>query len=364
MLRDALLSVRRQTARSAIARIVVSENSLSEGSKAVCGEFADLPVVYVQQRPPVPPLLHLKAIWGLVESPLVAILHDDDWWAPGHLASALATLESNERCVASYSSFLESLGPRSYAWFNHCVYLVWLAAGADFSQPTLLLDPPGVMLACLFNASLHYSTVVGRTEAMWDAYTQNVARGNAFDNDRTFPVFLSRHGSVGYVTGPDVFVRQHPFRTAWTAEYLKQGHMNMAQETTRWLLKHHPREVALAAAKFKQVAGELNSREAEAISGMLRTCVGEPQWTTLIEECGVELNAISAKLPRGLLPRWIVSSMVAVCPPVLWRLAMRIRMWGGWEQHIRRWQAEERPAKQESPDASGEAVVEKTASGA
>src|SRR5450631_3615593 len=81
MLREALESVRQQTAHTAIARIVVSENSMNEESGSICDEFSDLPVVYVRQRPPVAPLLHVKTIWSLVESPLVAILHDDDWWA-------------------------------------------------------------------------------------------------------------------------------------------------------------------------------------------------------------------------------------------------------------------------------------------
>jgi hypothetical protein len=87
MLRDALESIRRQSAVDAVARIVVSENGLNEESGKVCAEFPDLPIVYLLQNPPIPALLHLKAIWHQVESPLVAILHDDDWWAPGHLIS-------------------------------------------------------------------------------------------------------------------------------------------------------------------------------------------------------------------------------------------------------------------------------------
>jgi hypothetical protein len=81
-LREALESVRRQTARRAIARVIVSENSTNGDSREVCSHFKDLPIVYVQQKPPVPAMLHMKVMWDLVQSPLAAILYDDDWWAP------------------------------------------------------------------------------------------------------------------------------------------------------------------------------------------------------------------------------------------------------------------------------------------
>lgn len=361
MLREALESVRRQTALATITRIVVSENSLNEESRSVCAEFADLPIVYVQQRPPVVALLHIKAIWCLVESPLVAILHDDDWWAPGHLRSALDVLQSDERCVATYSSFLESHGPRSFGWPNQCYFLAWLAAGGDYSQPQLFLDPPSVMLGCLLNAGFHYSTVVGRKEAMWDAFSRNIARGNTFDNDRTFPVFLSRHGSVGYVATPDVFVRQHPFRDAWSPEHLKRGHMKMAQETTRWLLEAYPQEVALAAAKFKSVVGELGP-EANQIWRMLRSAIYEPQWSTLVRECGVDLTAVKGRLDHGLLPRWANQLVQDVCPPIVLRWAMQHRILGGWEQQVRRWQKKSTLSKPQELAFNGESVAEKTTS--
>jgi hypothetical protein len=340
MLRDGLASIRQQTAKSSIARVVVSENSVSDESEAVCKDFADLPLVYVKQRPPISALSHLGAIWHLVESPLVAILHDDDWWAPRHIESATSAMQSNARCVATYSSFLESYGPQSCGWCNHCASLSWLATGCDFSQPLALLDPVGVMLACLLNAAFHYSTVVGRKEAMWDAYSHNLSRGNAFDNDRTFPVFLSRHGLVGYVTVPEVFVRQHPFRDAWRPEVLRIGHMALARETTRWLQEHYPDQVASAAEKFKVLAMKMSPQEAERVWCMLSDCVWEPQRSTLIKKCNVNFNALAARRPCGLLPRWAFTAMKELCPPVLWRATGRIRMLGGWEQYVRRWRKE------------------------
>lgn len=322
MLREALASIRRQTARDSIARIVVSENSLNDNSKDICAEFSDLPIYYVQQRPPVPPLQHLKVIWHLVETPLVAILHDDDWWAPDHLKSALDVLQEHTECVAVFSSFLESYALRGYSCLNQVYYFAWLAAGCDFSSSVVFLETPDLMLGCLINAGYHYSTAVGRTESMWYAFSSNIMRGNAFDNDRTFPVFLGQRGIVGYVTAPNVFVRQHPNRDAWSVENLSRRHMDMANETTMWLMSEFPDEVALAAAKFNRLARELDASSADEVWNVLRDGIAEPQWSTLIKGCGVDLKAMNRPLEHSLLPKWASNCISALCPPCVYRFVM------------------------------------------
>ena len=335
MLRDALQSIREQTARDAIARVVVSENGPSGESEKVCTDFPDLPIFYVQQRPPVPVLLHVRAIWHLVETPLAAILHDDDWWMPTHLRSALDALESNERCVAVYSSFLESFGLHGTARLNQCYYLAWLATGGETARPVVYLDPAATMLGCLVNAGFHYSTVVGRTPAMWDAFSRNIARGNAFDNDRTFPVFLSMHGPVGYATSPSVFVRSHPGRAAWSPENLRRGQMNLAQETTRFLLANFPTEVSAAAARFRSFAKTLDSQSAEALWRILKAGTFEPQWSTLINECGIEISALMPARTQIGLPHGVADAFNAFCPRLLNRW-LQIKLWERltlWKKH-------------------------------
>jgi hypothetical protein len=325
MLRDALRSIREQTARDSIARVLVSENSPNGQSEQVCAEFSDLPILYLQQRPPVPVLLHVKVMWPYVETPLAAILHDDDWWMPMHLRSALDALESDQRCVAVYSSFLESFGPHGTAWLNQCYYLAWLATGGETARPVVYLDPPATMLACLLNAGLHYSTVVGRSDAMWDAFSRNISRGNDFDNDRTFPVFLSQHGPIGYVTTPSAFVRSHFGRDAWSAEHLMRGHMKMAQETTRFLLASFPAEVSATATRFRSIIKTLDSSSAESLWHVVKGCAYEPQWSTLVNECGIDLPALRPP-PQSGLPVWVMDPFNALCPPLL----------NGW-LHLKLW---------------------------
>jgi hypothetical protein len=341
-LREALESVRRQTARRAIAQVIVSENSTNGESRKVCGHFKDLPIVYVQQKPPVPAMLHMKVMWDLVQSPLVAILHDDDWWAPEHLELALAALEVNKDCVAVYSNWYETFGPRSPYWISEVAWLTWLAAGCDFGDPVLYLDPTSMMLTCLLNASLHYSTVVGRNEAMLDACLRNVARNNDFDNDRTFPVFLSSHGRVGYLPAPSVFVRQHPFRDAWRPEIIHK-HFEIANETTRYLWNNYRTTITAAAARFNETMIRLGPQESGPMWTVLRNRVGNPHLTTLIQECGLELEPL---LPiRCRSSRSVKGMIKSLCPPVLWDCARRLRarLGGGccWQKDILRWQAEE-----------------------
>jgi hypothetical protein len=334
-LREALESVRRQTARAAITRVVVSENSLNNESRGVCAEFGDLPIVYVQQKPPVSSIIHFRNMWPLTQTPLVAILHDDDWWAPDHLEMACAALKADPGCAAVYSNFYETFSQESCAWVSEVSWMAWLASGCDFSKPVVYFDPPSVMSCCLLNAALHYSTVVGRNEAMKDACFQNVARGNDFDNDRTFPVYLSSYGRVAYLTKPDTFIRQHPFRHAWDPVHLYR-HFEIARETTRHLLSTRGDTVVVSAARINETLARLAPREAEIVWRTLNNRIREPQKTTLIQECGVNLGV--APSPSKSWQVAIKDILRQLCPPMLWAYARQLR--GGWERDVRNWQRE------------------------
>ena len=91
MLRTALESVANQTAVSRIGQIFVSENGGSRDSEIVCARFPSLPITYQYREPTTPPLEHMQILMReCLHGELTAFLHDDDWWTPTHLASALA----------------------------------------------------------------------------------------------------------------------------------------------------------------------------------------------------------------------------------------------------------------------------------
>jgi len=92
-------------------------------------------------------------------------------------------------------------------------------------------------------------------------------------------------------------------------------------------LSNYPREVSLAAARFNALACGLDSASADRVWVVLReSFCGEPQWSTLVRECGVELTAMKRPLDHSLLPRWANDLVNTVCPPIVYRWAMKI-MW-------------------------------------
>jgi hypothetical protein len=74
MLRSALASVQNQSLRSAIAEVIVSENSDDPGSATVAREFPDLPSRHVVQSPPTDPATHFTLVVDLAISEWVAVL--------------------------------------------------------------------------------------------------------------------------------------------------------------------------------------------------------------------------------------------------------------------------------------------------
>jgi len=321
-LREALVSVQGQTARQRIGQVIVSENSLSDASAEVCRQFNDLPMSYLSQRPPVPPQLHLKGVWKHVQHPLVAFLHDDDWWTPEHLGAAVGVLDSQPNCAAVFSNFYETNGPSFPAQVSsEKAWRIWVGAGCNFSEPVLTIHPVSAALICLLDSNFHYSTAVGRAEAIWDAYLKIVATGNSYDTDRLFGVFLSTHGTLSYVTRPDVFVRIHPGQDSMHQRNFDSGWAKKA-ETTRWLLRSEPEMIARAIEQFNTSARSLPP----VLLRQLVRDIGEPQLRTLIQDCGLQLEMAPTLPPPPRNAKWLLKQ---ICPPVI--LALRRRL----EEHLK-----------------------------
>jgi len=313
MLGEALQSVRLQTWAAAIKQVIVSENGATEASRNICEQFGDLPLCYLRQNPPVSSLLHLTALWHHVDTPLVAILHDDDWWDPRHLENALGTLEKHPECVATYSNFLDTYGPTVVPFLSEKAWRVWVSSGCDFSPPLLMLDKVGVLLACLLNSTFHYSTLVGRKEAIWATYLKMVAEDNAWDNERTFPVFLSAQGPIGYLTSHAAFIRNHPAQEGFDAAFRAKGFGEMRVKTTRWLARLDPNDTKLAVARFNHSVKTLRPELVSIVSGQIE----EPQRSVLIKE--LRLNLVPS--PESS-KKWLLKQL---CPPVVLALRRKVK---------------------------------------
>ncbi|RYE22910.1 MAG: glycosyltransferase family 2 protein, partial [Sphingobacteriaceae bacterium] len=161
LLRLALQSIDKQTAKAAIRRVIVSENGLNADSKLVCDEFTDLPIEYVFQQPQLPVLAHLKWLMSQEQQGYVALLCDDDWWNPYHLEIAIRSLEQHPTCVAYFSNFIYA---DSEVGLNSQLYhgLKGLHIGqSDFSNAALnKYNQQNILVLTTLITPFHFSAMV------------------------------------------------------------------------------------------------------------------------------------------------------------------------------------------------------------
>jgi hypothetical protein len=247
LLRTALESVASQTILSKISRVFVSENGGTRMSEEVCAKFPQLPITYIFRAPSVTANEHGGILMrDCLESEFAAILHDDDWWAPWHLANALAGLESHPH-AGSYGSghFVVS----SEASMLNCSgnLFPWFGAGYPPFRPVWELSRLNVLMAELLGTISHYSTLVARSEFLKKAsYVFDLQ--NSFDNDRMLMFALSTFGSVLFNPTPEVFVRNHGVQDCFL--YNQDAQNKHMCETTRWLVETSGKSWDLIAKTF------------------------------------------------------------------------------------------------------------------
>lgn len=248
LLRKALQSVAAQTAVARIDRIYVSENAGDRGSQAVCNEFPQLPITYIFRDPPLTPLGHAQVVMKeCLQGDITCILHDDDWWLPEHLESALAALEVHPDASAYGANII--LTDETNATVSECSSFPWF--GANYPEPTSLwrLSHSNVLLASFLGLVVHYSALVVRTTALArSAYVYDL--DNPFDNDRMILFALSQHGPVLFNSKMTVGVRVHQNRE--TSQFVDRERCRRMAQTTRWMVESSRKPWALLAGLFVQ----------------------------------------------------------------------------------------------------------------
>jgi hypothetical protein len=233
MLRTALASVAAQTALDEIAEVIVSENAGDPASGDVCAEFPTLPIKYRLRQPPVPIKDHLNLTLSETQGSISALLHDDDWWSPDHLAASLRNLDQHPSAALSLGALLHTNGencpPRC-----HDSLQFWLGAGAPEWRGIWLLDRAAVAVSNLANTAGHYSTVVAKTEILTKVQRVIAAAGNPYDNDRMFFFEFTRYGPVVFDPIPRVFIRTHA--AADNRRYVATEIAVRVRATSEWIL--------------------------------------------------------------------------------------------------------------------------------
>jgi len=211
MLRTALSSIEKQTAKEKIALIIVSENAGNRGSGEVCEEFPSLPIKYVFRDPPLEALEHGAALTAEAqgsETQYVAILHDDDWWGINHIATGLDELHRNPDAAAYWSSSFLLHGESS--WFLQCWNeSCWVVSGFKPVTEVAKLDLKQAALACVGSGPAHFSSLIGKKDAVLDGLSAVIKTQNRHDTDRLLFLELAKQGPLLVNFVPQVFVRQH-----------------------------------------------------------------------------------------------------------------------------------------------------------
>lgn len=213
MLRTALRSVASQTAVKSIREVVVIENGLDERSREVCAEFGELPITYSCREKSLPPGSRenteaYKKTLGEFKTRLVALLFDDDWWAPGHLASALESFTVVPDCVASFCTCMWTAGESGFLIGLLGDFIPWFAAGGRRTANRWVLAFPDLVVASQIATAFHYSSMTIDRE-VYLSCVEAIGHENPFDTDRLLSIELGFHGKVVCDPMPNVFVRVH-----------------------------------------------------------------------------------------------------------------------------------------------------------
>jgi glycosyltransferase involved in cell wall biosynthesis len=328
-LRQALNSVAAQTARDRIAQVLVSENGSTSESAVVCREFDALPITYLRQEPPLSATAHFELLLSVSDSPIIAVLHDDDWWSDSHVGDALRAMDSRVDCVATYSNHYETRSPDSYFQLPDRLWLTWLVTGCNFQRSIIMMSREETLLSGLLMGSVHYSTLVARRDVLRNAYSQAIGNNNDYDNDRTLAGCLAQYGTVAYLSRPDTFIRVHGERDSlkpellapdledptiplWQAKYIA---------TTRRILQRDS-ELTLAAVKvFNRNVAEFAGSDL----AMLRRLIFPKLREIYAQEFNFNMPLDSAEPRRFERSERDVDWFVRlVCPPLFLRLCQKL----------------------------------------
>jgi glycosyltransferase involved in cell wall biosynthesis len=234
LLANALASVACQTAVRRIAEVVVMENSGNRASEETCKKFPNLPIRYVFREPRIP-IAGLVASWfGEARFPLVAMSHDDDWWAAPHLERSVAALEQNPDASAVYSSCHVVINETAWTYSIYGSFLAWFADDAAPAGGLRKLDFERALLSSLLGNAFHMSSMLALRSAI-EASLPGLDDGNEYDYDRSLAVELSRHGRLLFSDTPSAFVRMHPEQYSGVADASGRDRLWFPRNTRRLL---------------------------------------------------------------------------------------------------------------------------------
>ena len=317
MLRTALRSIDRQTARDQITQVIVSENALGQETAAICAEFPTLPIEHIFRDPPLRSLDHGVALFteaAELPSSYTAILHDDDWWGIHHLENGLRELQRQPDALAYWTASFFVRGESS--WYLQCWNeAVWIASDFPPTTEVVKLNRKQAALACVGGGAAAYTSLVAKKEVLRDCFAEVSKSGNLFDNDRLLFLEMAKHGPLLVNLVPEVFVRLHrgqdqsSFSFQESAEHVAAG--------TRAVLAFCKEEGIDVLREFDRLHHECPIQDYRPyLTATFDTRVR----LELERQQLMPLNHLS-KPARTRDTKWFLEQL---CPPVGWKVARRL----------------------------------------
>ncbi len=207
-LKTVLSSIKNQTALSSVDRIIVSENSDDSRSKNICREFPELCIEYVQQPVEIVGIDHLYWLINQSKSKYTAMIHDDDWWYPTHLESALKYLE-NDDAAAYFSNFVISDDEvMKNANFHHPT--IWgIFAKNIIDNYVISFNFEAVACISYLITPFHMSGMVANTEYLKYANENGLMNSKPWYADRILYPYLASKGTIYLNSQTLCAVRRH-----------------------------------------------------------------------------------------------------------------------------------------------------------
>jgi hypothetical protein len=210
-LRSALESVLNQSRLDLIAEIIVSENSDDTRSELVCRDFLDLPIRFLRQSPPIDVGHHFALLPTLANTPLVALLGDDDMWGRYHLEEAARLLANEPAAVACINmAVVVPNSGRGIGGSHSHLLQSNVAPWADRFADHWTWSAKDVLLASLFWTPLNMWSFVGRRTVMIEAMKVFTDPYQGTDSDRFMLWRIAKAGPVVIGREVGLYYRMHP----------------------------------------------------------------------------------------------------------------------------------------------------------
>jgi glycosyltransferase involved in cell wall biosynthesis len=203
-----LRCIARQNHPELIRDVIVSENRGDRRSQDVCALFPELPITYRFREPQLPVAEHICTALQEAEGELTAFVCDDDLWGPGHLESAVVSLDAHPEAVAHFSAFVRAESELARTASFWAAPLLWLAAGRPSRMSEYVMSPESVFAVGWMVAPFQWSTLVGRTPVVKAAAPGlSGSEHSNYYGDVMLCLAIARQGTVVFDPAVDTLYR-------------------------------------------------------------------------------------------------------------------------------------------------------------